>query len=205
MCEEVSIKTAELNDAEDFVNLVLRSAPLLFPVLYEDRLKDILRKLFIRDHNLFNFQHTYFAEISGKKVGMILGYDWKVKKQENLQTGLLLLKYMGFDFIKRIHLFMKVNDALGWIFDREYYISNVAVYPEYSGMGIGTSLIVKIENEARMNEIEKVGLDVEVENAGAIRLYKRLGYTIIKKTSIKLYGQLFQFCRLYKELRWQRG
>jgi len=108
---------------------------------------------------------------------------------------------MELNFIKRLPLFLKVRDVTGWVNREEHYISNVAVYPEYRGMGIGTDLIAKVEMKARKNGAKKVVLDVEVENLKAIKLYKKLGYAIVKESSIRVPGELFYFYRMYKKLK----
>ncbi len=201
MRKEIIMRRALPDDAEDFISLIILSTPLFFKKLYGDKFKSILQYLFIHQYNLFSFRHVYFAESNGKKAGMILGYDWLLKKQEGLRTGLLLLKYMELNFIKRLPLFLKTRDVIGWINREEYYISNVAAYPEYRGMSIGTDLIAKVEIEARINGAKKVALDVEIENLKAVKLYKKLGYTIVKESSIRLHGELFSFYRMYKKLK----
>jgi hypothetical protein len=37
--------------------------------------------------NLFSFEYTYFAELGGRKAGMVLGYNWQVKRNEDWGTG----------------------------------------------------------------------------------------------------------------------
>jgi GNAT superfamily N-acetyltransferase len=46
------------------------------------------------------------------------------------------------------------------------------------GEGTGTALILAGEHEARKRSVPIAGLAVEVRNAGARRLYERLGYTM---------------------------
>jgi GNAT superfamily N-acetyltransferase len=46
------------------------------------------------------------------------------------------------------------------------------------GEGIGTALILAGEQEARKRSLPVAGLAVEVRNAGARRLYERLGYVM---------------------------
>ncbi len=201
MRKEIIMRRALPGDAEDFISLIILSAPLFFKKLYGNRFKSILRYLFSHQGNLFSFRHVYFAESNGKKAGMILGYDWRFKKQEDLRTGLLLLKYMELNFIKRLPLFLKARDVIGRVNREEHYISNIAVYPEYRGMGIGIDLIAEVEMKARINGAKKVALDVEAENLKAVNLYKKLGYTIAKKSSIRLHRELFSFYRMCKKLK----
>ncbi|MCX5995993.1 MAG: GNAT family N-acetyltransferase, partial [Chloroflexi bacterium] len=63
------------------------------------------------------------------------------------------------------------KNIIGVVKDKEYYISNIAIYPEYRAAGIGTKLIFAAEEEAKKGGAERVTLDVEVENTGASRLY----------------------------------
>jgi len=200
MDKKITIRKGSLYDAKDFADLIILSAPSFLSTLYGNKVKNILINLFVKGNNLFGFHHTYFAEIVHNKAGMILGYDWQLKRREDLQTGLLLLKNMGVDFFKRLHSFIKSKNTVGWVYEKEYYISNVAVYPKYRGMGIGTSLIDKVEKEAQHCGANRLSLDVETENMNAINLYKKLGFMIAKKSSIKLYGQFFQFNRMFKRI-----
>ena len=51
------------------------------------------------------------------------------------------------------------------------------VSPAFRGRGVGTALVRAVEEEeARRRGLAHVNLEVAVENAGAIRLYERLGY-----------------------------
>ena len=143
----------------------------------------------------------HFAEIDGKIAGMLLGYDGKIKKKENLRTGLLLFKKMGIGMISQFPTFMRFNATIGKLGMDEYYISNIAVYPEYRRRGVGKKLIFLAHEEARNADVRRVVLDVEKDNPGAIKLYEKLGYKVIKEFSIRLRknGDL-HFYRMEKDL-----
>jgi ribosomal protein S18 acetylase RimI-like enzyme len=168
---QTGVRKALLTDAEDFAALVLMSAPSLFPTIYGKGVSDVLQHLFSRSCNLFSFEHTSFAEFGGRKAGMVLGYGWQVKDRENWQTGSLLFEKMRGIFRRKLPLLMKFGNVIRVVKEREYYISNIAVYPEYRTAGIGTRLIFVAEEEAKKSGAERVALDVEVENTGAYRLY----------------------------------
>jgi ribosomal protein S18 acetylase RimI-like enzyme len=58
------------------------------------------------------------------------------------------------------------------------------------------------EEEAKKSGAERVALDVEVENTGASRLYKRLGYSVADESTVQLRGgRSFSFYRMCKELK----
>lgn len=195
------IRKALPADAEDFAVLVLTSSPSLFPAIYGDRAKNLMKSLFCQRRNLFSFGHTYFAELNGKKAGMVLGYGWRAKRREDWRTGFLLLKQMKIGLLTRLPQMIKVEGVIGMVGYREYYISNIAVYPEYRAAGVGTRLISGAEEEAKKSSAERVALDVEVENTGAFRLYKRLGYSVADESTVQLRGgRSFSFHRMCKEL-----
>lgn len=198
---QTGIRKALPADAEDFASLVLMSAPSLFPAIYGAGVADVMQHLFCRSCNLFSFEHTFFAELGGRKIGMVLGYDWQVKGKENWQTGSLLLEKMRSNFRRKLPYLMKFENVIGVVKEREYYISNIAVYPEYRAAGIGTRLIFVAEKEAKNSGAERVALDVEVENTGASRLYQRLGYSIVNESTVQLRGgQSFSFYRMCKNI-----
>ena len=183
--------------SEDFSHLLILSAPTLFATVFGEGFKEIIQKIFKERRNLFSFEHTYFLKMDGKIAGMVLSYDWTIKRREEINTGRALFKHMGLKLIKRLPLLLKLNSVVGILNRGEYYISNIAVYPEYRGMGIGTTLLNFIE-ETKSKNIKNLTLDVETKNEGAIRLYKRLGFIISGKLSTKLKGITFEFFRMEK-------
>ena len=196
------IRKALSTDAEDFAALIVMSAPSLFPAIYGDGVEGIMQHLFCQRSNLFSFEHVYFAELGGRKAGMVLGYDWQIKSGESWQTGSLLLGQMKGALLTKVRLLMKLENVIGAVKDREYYISNIAVYPEHRAAGIGTMLMFAVEEEAKKSGAERVALDVEVEDTGASRLYKRLGYSIADESTVRLRrGRSFSFYRMCKELK----
>jgi ribosomal protein S18 acetylase RimI-like enzyme len=197
----ITIRKATLYDDKDFTELMLISASY-FPILFGDRIKTVLQDLFRCHANLFSFEHIHFAEIDGEKAGMILGYDWQFKKRENLRTGFLLFRKIGVSILCKFSTLMKFNATLGKVCDGEYYISNIATYPQYRGEGVGKSLILEGEQKAKMVGAERIVLDVEKENISAINFYKKLGYTMTEEFSISLQRtNILNFNRMVKEVK----
>lgn len=55
-------------------------------------------------------------------------------------------------------------------------ITNVAVAPEYRGMGIGTKLMKAVIERAKELAIQDIILEVRESNETAIHLYKKMGF-----------------------------
>ncbi len=133
---------------------------------------------------------------------MILGYDWQVKKRENLRTGFLLFKKIGVSLLGRCFLLINFNMTVGKVCDNEYYLSNIAIYPKYREMGVGKRLVLEVEKEAKTIYAKRMVLDVETENISALNFYKKLGYRAIKDFSISLQkNKELHLNRMVKEVR----
>jgi len=179
--ENIMIRKGLPQDAQDFTNLILLSESGLFPAVFGSKVKNVLQRLFRQRRNLFSFEHSYFIEVDDTKSGMALGYDWKTLRGEEWRTGLLLIKYMKLEFFARILSLLKALSLTGKVEDNEYYVSNIAVYPEFRSANLGTNLLLKVEEEAKSCGATKMALDVEADNQGAIKLYNRLGYSVVGK------------------------
>ena len=59
-------------------------------------------------------------------------------------------------------------------------IQNIGVVPGHRGLGLGTCLIERCLAGFRMHGLRRVSLEVTVENAGAVRLYQRLGFRRVR-------------------------
>lgn len=58
----------------------------------------------------------------------------------------------------------------------ECYIHNVAVFPVYRGIGIGTRLVQALIDKAIRTHADFITLEVRVSNQQAISVYERLGF-----------------------------
>ena len=58
----------------------------------------------------------------------------------------------------------------------EGYITNVAVYPQYRGIGVATALINKVFDFAKEKGLSFVSLEVRASNTVAVSLYEKTGF-----------------------------
>jgi ribosomal protein S18 acetylase RimI-like enzyme len=104
--------------------------------------------------------------------------------------------------IRRLRGLLAAQAAIEKLGTDEYYLSNVAVYPEYRGRGVGATLIAAAEGQAANAGCSAIVLDVETDNAGAIRLYRKLGFSERWKTApLLLDGAEFSFFRMEKPVQ----
>ena len=62
----------------------------------------------------------------------------------------------------------------------ESYVQTIAVAPAAQGHGLGTRLLTGLVDESRRRGCRRVDLEVRADNAGAIRLYERHGFSRIE-------------------------
>ena len=65
-----------------------------------------------------------------------------------------------------------------WLVFDEIHINNLALRPGYRGQGYGTALLHHVLLEARRLGARRATLEVRAGNAGALRLYERLGFYV---------------------------
>jgi ribosomal-protein-alanine N-acetyltransferase len=65
-----------------------------------------------------------------------------------------------------------------WLVFDEIHINNLAIRPALRGRGIGTALLHHVLAEAKTLGARRATLEVRASNAGARRLYERLGFYV---------------------------
>lgn len=198
--EKILIRKGKIEDKEDFVNLIIYTGEKLLYTIFGKNVKEILKELYVRKNNQFSFEFTNFAIYKNRISGMILSYSFDDLKKVSINTGYLLIKFMKFDFIKNIEKFIKSYLKLSIIKKDEYYISNIAVYPEFRGLGIGKELLLFTENIAKEKNLRKLSLDVEKENKNAIEIYKNFGFIMNNEFNLTFHDYKFSFYKMIKTL-----
>ncbi|SES21052.1 GNAT family N-acetyltransferase [Pedobacter rhizosphaerae] len=118
--------------------------------------------------NQYSYQHTLVYKEGGEVLGSINGYDG---------SKLAVLRAPFLQYLK---------EHCGWInFDPEpetaageFYLDTISVAPIVQGKGIGKQLIEAGINRAAELGHKNVGLLVELNNPGALRLYQKMGFEI---------------------------
>lgn len=61
----------------------------------------------------------------------------------------------------------------------EIQIANVATLPQFRRNGIADKILCKLVNHAQETDVSVITLEVRSENAGAIALYEKHGFTVV--------------------------
>ena len=59
-------------------------------------------------------------------------------------------------------------------------VQNLGITPEHRGAGLGTALLVRALNGFREHGLTCATLEVTAQNSGALRLYQRFGFQVVK-------------------------
>lgn len=71
------------------------------------------------------------------------------------------------------------NDAKS----RTVYLTIIAVRPAFRGRGFGTAVLNYLETFGKENGMDRIKLEVDKENTGAIRFYGKNGFQITEEAS----------------------
>lgn len=185
---------------EDFINLILFTGEKIFYSIFGKNVKNILKNLYREKENQFSYEFTNFIEVQNKICGMLLSYSYDDKKKVELNTGRFLLKIMKIDFLKIFPNLLKSFFVLEKLDKGDYYISNIATYPSFRGIGLGTKLLTFSEDVAKNRKMKRLVLEVEKENKNAIKVYENFGFKKEKDLDLKIEDKTFSFYKMVKNL-----
>ena len=123
---------------------------------------EIGRQRAIRDTGSFSYRNSVVAEVDGNIAGALLGYPLAAEPEpiDTANTPPMFIPLLELE-----------NLAAG-----TWYINAIATFPDTRGLGVGSKLMQRAERQASLLGLCGTGLIVSDANAGAQRLYKRLGF-----------------------------
>jgi phosphinothricin acetyltransferase len=110
---------------------------------------------------------------------------YAILKEDNTVIGFCMLS----DYI--------AHDSFRATASLTYFLS-----PEYTGKGIGSMCIAKLEEEAKKRNITNLISDVSSENSGSINFHKKNGFTVIGELNgiASKFGRDFGLVLMIKKL-----
>jgi len=199
--DNFTIVSGTLDDLSSFIKLLLISEPELYQELFGRNYLEILEALFKRQNNNFSYENIIIAKKGDEVLGMLLGYSYEKFVKMIFKSSITFFRVMGCQFFTSLPKFIKLGSSMEKIDKNSFYISNLAVYPEYRRRGIGKKLMTKAEEIAINSECSKICLDVSYENEKAMLFYKSLGFHESGKgKEFKINDKNFSFVRFEKNL-----
>jgi len=118
----------------------------------------------------FSYRNVQIALLDGKVAGMLLAY-----RLPDLEAADVLLDTP--DFIRPLLELERCAPG-------SFYINMLATYPRYRGRGVGRGLMVVVEGLATAAGCQTIAVEVFEQNAGALRLYRTLGYRVAEERAV---------------------
>lgn len=151
-----------LHDDAGFIALVVAMA---LGGNEEHRLYNVFKELAGRERSQYSFRNVMIAEVDGKSVGAIVGYDGGCLQELREPIFELIRKHTGEE--------LEIEDETQ---TGEFYLDSLAVLPEYRSLGVGRALLCAMRDMAIKAGYERVGLIVDFDNPRAEALYCSLGF-----------------------------
>lgn len=172
----ISIRQAQPQDAGKIAPLIINAiGEIADHMTAQKEPQAVLKKVedMIRgEHTRHSYRYTYTAIVNGEIAGALVLYHGN--QAEALDRYLIeQLKSEGHErtIEPEAHL-------------DEWYIDTVSVDPAWQGHGIGSKLFEFAEELVHSQGGGKLSLNVDTGKEGAIRLYKRLGYSVSEPWTI---------------------
>lgn len=158
---EIVIREARVTDA------ALIAEAVCMAVGYDTShpLYAVFKILAEREVSQYSYRNTLVAEVGGRAVGALVGYDGAMLEQLREPIFPLLEQHLG-----QVPTIEDETQA------GEFYLDSLGILPDFRGMGIGRRLIEAMTQRAFDQGHEHVGLIVDFENPSAERLYTSLGF-----------------------------
>ncbi|MDP3790889.1 MAG: GNAT family N-acetyltransferase [Candidatus Omnitrophota bacterium] len=199
--QKITVRRGKPEDAHHFSELVALSSPALFLVLFGSKVKRLMEKLFPHKRHYYSFDRSFFIEVDGNTAGMAQLHRFRPRRREKINLTFLLMKYMNWRLPSSVAPLLMSEKIIRDFSGRDCYLSNVAVYPEYRSLGLGSKLLGAIEEEVKSAGKNRIVLHADAKNHGAIRLYERLGYRIEEKSpTLKIRNKYFDYLIIKKNL-----
>lgn len=194
----------------DCARLLYISGPHIYSysfVASDPKLYELFELFYKTPGTVYSREHIVVEEEDGKIRGLILSYPAKAMKQlgKNLIGSIRgmfringPLNFLRMLFRLRLNKYLPVTENDG------FYISNLAVFEEYRGMGIAVKLLEGAEETALERGLNRLSLVVEFDNSRAIRVYEKFGFQVVERVILpKEYNKhnLFGFDKMIKEMK----
>jgi ribosomal protein S18 acetylase RimI-like enzyme len=122
---------------------------------------------YAREEGNFSYTNCVLAEREGRVVGQLCTYPVVASTEEPDEPVDPVLEPYGR---------LEIPGTL--------YISSLALFREFRGVGLGTKMIAIARDQARERNLDALSLLVFEQNTGAVRLYEREGFREVDRAPV---------------------
>lgn len=166
------IREARLTDAKavgPLILVILKDMELpILDIMSEATLLELLEQAYQEPSYRYGYKRGFVEEVDGQIAGVVFGYPSEAESTIDLPMQQLLAE-RGFGPNQK--LFEDPETLPG-----EWYLDSISVAEEFRGQGIGAKLMAALPEIAAAAGEQTIGLNVDVVNDKARRLYERQGF-----------------------------
>jgi len=173
---KVEIRKADKNDCRSIAELALIAGEGIPACFWErsvkpgEEIEDVGAKYAASETANFSYRNTHLAVINTAIAGMLLAYRLPDPGDaEDLH-----------DYPEFIRPMIELEQCV----PGSFYINMLATYPAYRNQAVGTALMNYANGLAASAGCGIISLEVFEQNAGALRLYRRLGYSVTDRRRV---------------------
>ena len=199
----IHIRPATRQDAPlagQLVHLSMGPSAGLFFANERRSIDESIAWLFEQDAGRFGHSLGNVAEWKGNAVGLLVSFRSADLMGLSLAAGWPMLRLLGARGIFRLMRTLAVTGLESEAGAGEYYVSNIAVLPEFQGRGIGSALLRYADHMARTRRLKKCSLIVSMQNDEARRLYERHGYREVRSIHYRTGDGVLDHTHMVKSL-----
>ena len=195
--------------AAHFASLAQMASDDLFTTLFGARASTVLEALFLETRNDFSHSHTSFllADDADRAIaGMLHAYPAQAARANSRRTLWLLLRFARFQAPRLLAMAFLLRDILDFLGENlqrdDFYISMLAIYPQFRGAGLSKALLTQAHQLAASNYCARLVLDVDQGNTVARAAYAAAGFLQIDASNeVRLGGDSIKLLRLAKPIK----
>ena len=128
---------------------------------------EIGERRYARENTDFSYENCVMARVGGVTAGMMHSYAMPDELDPVPEDV---------DPVLRPYAELELAGSL--------YISGVAMFPDFRGLGLGGAFLSRAHERAQAQGLGSVSLQCFEQNAGALRLYAREGYSEVDRRAV---------------------
>jgi len=172
--ERVKLRPARRKDSRTIAELYRISSDGVADYIWSrlaqsgESVLDVGARRYARENTDFSYQNVTLASVNGAIGGMMAAYAMGPRSGDEFD----------FEVDPVLAPYMRLEQP------NSFYISGMALFPAFRGMGIGSRFIELAAQKAIALDLRQLSLIVFEANSGARRLYERLGFREIVRETI---------------------